>query len=478
MAKKTLYLDCYSGIAGDMTLAALIDLGADLDKIVAELKKLPIDPFEIEVTPVVKQGISAKYLKIHLHNESHEHHHDHEHSHDGHHHEHHHNHSHDHHGHSHDHDDHSHHDEHGQHHHHEHEHSHHDHHHHHGHDHGGHHHHHDHVHRKASDIIAMIESSSLSSRVKVRSTAIFREIAVAEGKIHGMSPDDVHFHEVGAMDSIIDIIGVCIALELLEIDTIIASPVPTGFGRMKMAHGLYPIPAPATLELLRGIPLSSLQVEGELTTPTGAGILQALATGFGPMPAMQVERIGYGAGRKDFAHPNVIRAILMGDPDLTNPTHDKQGIQHDGKEQVESITVLEAQLDDFRGELLGYVMDQLFAVGALDVYYTSIYMKKNRPGTLITVLAAGAQVEACEKVLLEETSTFGVRRSNWIRRALGRRWLHVETRYGTIRVKQALRDDQVIHSSPEYEDAVEAARQYQVSLQAVYDEVMRQVDSN
>jgi len=316
----------------------------------------------------------------------------------------------------------------------------------------------------------MIRNSPLPPRVIERSTAIFQVIAEAEGKIHGMPPEEVHFHEVGAMDSIIDIIGVCLALENLGIDRIFASPVPVGHGRMKMAHGLYPIPAPATLEIMRGIPLSGLTAEGELTTPTGAGILRALASGFGPLPAMQIERIGYGAGFKDFPHPNVIRAILL------EESGEKSGSSAHGEQELEeTIIILEAQLDDTSGEALGYAMEQLFAAGALDVYYTPVYMKKNRPGTLITLLVRPEQAEACEAVLFAETSTFGVRRSVWSRKALGRRWLKVETAYGKIRVKQALRNGTVIRSSPEYEDAAAAARQHGVPLHVVYEEVRKHV---
>lgn len=249
---KSLYLDCISGISGDMTLAALIDLGADLSYIVDQLKQLPIDDFNIEVHSVVKRGIAAKKLKIDLYpntpappvlfrmQEDP-----------------------------------------------------------------------NHVHRRAADILAMLEESKLPARVKQRSLAIFQAIAIAEGKIHGMDPQEVHFHEVGAMDSIIDIIGVCLALEYLQIEELYASPVPTGSGKMRMAHGLYPIPAPATAELLRGIPLAVLEVKGELTTPTGAGILKALVKEFKSIGGFMIQQIGYGAGEKDFDHPNVLRALII-----------------------------------------------------------------------------------------------------------------------------------------------------------------------
>lgn len=292
--------------------------------------------------------------------------------------------------------------------------------------------------------------------------AIFTLIAEAEGKIHGMDPADVHFHEVGAMDSIIDIIGVCLALESLDVGEIIVSPVPTGTGRIKIAHGVYPIPAPATAELLRGVPLSAFTAQGELTTPTGAGIVKALATGFGALPAGTVDRIGYGAGTKDFDHPNVVRVVLY-EPQTTGGQED--------------IVVLEAQVDDTTGETLGYAMERMFEAGALDVYYTPVYMKKNRPGVLITVLCHPADQQRCEDTILRETSTFGVRRSMWQRTALERSWITVNTSYGEIRVKQALQGGVIIRQSPEYEDAALAARAKGVSLDAVYQAVYRQLNN-
>ncbi len=464
---KTLYLDCFSGIAGDMTLAALIDLGADLDYIISHLKQLPIDPFELSIEPVVKQGVFAKLLNINLFEHSHSHesiHNDVHHHHDHHHHvhdDHHHHHTHDH-NHHHDHSDHHGHDHHHNHHHHHHTHDHdhhHDHNHHHGHDHGG----TPHEHRKASGIIAMIVQSELPERVKSRSKLIFDLIAEAEGKIHGISPNEVHFHEVGAMDSIIDVIGVCLALESLDIGRIIASPIPTGSGRKHMAHGLYPIPAPATAELLKGIPLSSLQARGELTTPTGAGIIKALVSSFAEAPIGTIERIGYGAGRKDFSHPNVLRAFLLDTEHQFNN---------------EEIMVLETQIDDSSGELMGYVMERLFEAGALDVYYTPVYMKKNRPGTLITVLAHSNESRRCEEMLLRESSTFGVRKSVWSRRILDRRFVEMDTRYGKIHIKQAYLGSECVHQSPEYEDVAHAARTHNVSLQEVLQEVSRNLPSH
>lgn len=321
-------------------------------------------------------------------------------------------------------------------------------------------HHHDHHHRRASDILDMIENSDLPPRVKERSHAIFQAIAVAEGKIHGIDPRDVHFHEVGAMDSIIDTIGVCLALEFLNIDEIHASPVPTGHGKVSMAHGFYPIPAPATTELLRGIPLAALDVQGELTTPTGAGILKALASQFYSLGFVTINQIGYGAGEKDFSHPNVLRALLIEKNDSNSFIA--------GTLDRERVVILEAQVDDMLGEALGYLMERLLVSGALDVYYTPVYMKKNRPGTLITVLSREQSAYFLEELLLTETTTLGVRRSIWTRRILDRKTITVETSYGPIRIKQAYRGTVILHQAPEYEDVATLARTKGIPFLEVY----------
>jgi pyridinium-3,5-bisthiocarboxylic acid mononucleotide nickel chelatase len=429
---KILYLDCQSGISGDMTLSALIDLGANITYITDHLEKLPIDSFSLNVKQVVKKGISSKQLVLHF-DEPVEHHHHHDHNEEQH--------EHNHESGDHTHDNHH---EHDHHHHHLHD----DHHHHNG--------HHHHEHRKASTILKMIEDSHLPARVKERSLSVFQVIAEAEGKIHGMNPKEVHFHEVGAMDSIIDIIGVCLALESLGVDKIIASPVPTGHGKLMMAHGLYPIPAPATAEILKGVPLADFHVKGELTTPTGAGFLKALTHEYGNIPPLPIENIGYGAGKKDFEHPNVLRAILFNAKETA---------------QREQISVLECQLDDFTGEALGYLMEKLLGQGALDVYFTPVTMKKSRPGTLITVLAKPEKVFSLEELLLRETSTFGVRRSEWSRRILSREIKEVETAYGKINVKIGKLDGDIIKVFPEYEDVKKASYQHNVSFVEVYSEV-------
>lgn len=300
----------------------------------------------------------------------------------------------------------------------------------------------------------MIRESELPERVKARSLAIFEVIAQAEGKIHGISPAEVHFHEVGAMDSIIDTIGICLGLESLGVDQLIASPVPTGYGKLRMAHGLYPIPAPATAELLRGIPLARSHSEGELTTPTGAGVLKALVGQFGLLEHIMVEKIGYGAGTKDFAVPNVIR-VLLGEAKAEEPTR-------------EIVHVLETQLDDCTAESLGYVMERLFAGGALDVYFTGVQMKKHRPGTLLTVLCQPELTSRLEEILLVETTTFGVRHSVWTRRVLAREFVETETPFGKVRLKVGKSGGDVLQSTPEYEDVARLAREKNVPFLEVY----------
>lgn len=395
---KLLYLDCQSGISGDMTLAALVDAGADIDYIRKHLMKLPIDSFTLNVKDVDKKGISSKMLDLHFQDLD-AHHHDH---------------------------------------------------------------HHHHPHRKASVILQMIEESTLPFRVKKRSKAVFEAIAEAEGKIHGMDPKDVHFHEVGAMDSIIDVIGVCLALESLNIERIISSPVPTGYGKINIAHGLYPIPAPATAELLKGVPLADFHVKGELTTPTGAGFVKALADEYGHMPPLAIESIGYGAGKKDFSHPNVLRVLIFQQMETL---------------RREMIAVLECQLDDFTGEALGFTMERVLAEGALDVYFTPVSMKKSRPGTLITVLVKPEKAFVLEELLLRETSTFGVRKSEWSRRILSRDLKKVDTPFGVMTVKIGRLEGKVIKIYPEYEDVKKAANDYNCSFREVYLSVQRQAEN-
>ncbi|MDO6450982.1 LarC family nickel insertion protein [Oceanobacillus profundus] len=321
---KILYFDCFSGISGDMTISSLVDAGGDPIHLESELKKLGMeDEYQLKWNKVVKNGItSTKFDVVLLNEEGHHHHHDHGHNEEGHHHHHGHGHNeeghHHHHGHGHNEEGHHHHHDHGHneeghHHHHDHGHNEEDH-HHHADDHGHHHsheHHHAHDHRSYKDIVNLIKGAEFSETVEETALKIFRKIGEAEGRIHGMPLEDVHFHEVGAVDSIIDIVGTAILLHQMEIDLVISAPVPVGSGKIRIDHGIYPVPAPATLEILRGVPIAASELRAELTTPTGAAIIAVLAEEFGNMPTLKVDAIGYGAGTKTFPeHPNVLRTIV------------------------------------------------------------------------------------------------------------------------------------------------------------------------
>ncbi|MCW6679844.1 nickel pincer cofactor biosynthesis protein LarC [Aerococcaceae bacterium NML130460] len=433
---KHLFVDCQFGISGDMLLASLVDLGADVNYIESELKKLPLDPFEMRFEERNEHGIQSKhlvltfdkeqqsinpsdYMKHHERTENTSEHHCHEHSRVHHHGD---GHSH-HHAHVHHHED-------------------------------GHNHHHHHEHRTAREILQWIEGSELSSYVKRKSSAIFQEIARAEGKIHGVSPEEVHFHEVGAMDSIIDIIGVCLALESLRVEQITFSPVPTGHGTIHIAHGLYPVPAPATAEILVDVPLSTFTCQGELTTPTGAAFAKVLASHYSLVAPGKIIKIGYGVGTKRFNHPNVLRTALI-------------------SEQVtEIISVVECQIDDMTGEMLGNVMQRIFLQeGVLDAYLTAIIMKKNRPGTLITVLCEQKATPLIEAYLLRHTSTFGVRTQVTARHILERSFVEYPSKWGPIRLKIGKYQGDIIKAMPEYEDVAQIAERHGVSFRDVYQEV-------
>ncbi len=302
----------------------------------------------------------------------------------------------------------------------------------------------------------MIEASSLSEFIKVRSVAIFRRIAVAEGKIHGQPPDDVGFHEVGAVDSIADIVAACAGIEALDVERVFASRLVEGIGSVQCAHGSLPLPAPATLEILAGIPLRQIEEKNELITPTGAALLAEFVSEFGPMPEMKVERTGYGLGTRDSAHrPNVLRAILgqcAATPDA----------------EIDEITRIETNLDDFTPELAGATMERLFASGALDVFFTPAQMKKNRPGFVLTVLCAEEKVSELARILLSETSAFGVRMHRVRRMKLRREFRDVETSYGPVRIKLGFLGDELVQAAPEYESCREVAQRAGVSVRDVH----------
>ncbi len=426
--KRALYLDCFAGISGDMTIGALLDLGLDFEFLKSELAKLGVAGYELSLSRVDRSGINAAKFDVHLSDHIHvHHHHDHSHDHEQDHHHHYHDHSHDHH-----------------------------------HDHDHHHHHneqdsaiHHHDHRSLSTIKHLIESSTLSDKVKQNALAIFQRIGEAEAKIHGMDIESVHFHEVGAVDSIVDIIGTCIGLEALGIEKIIASPLHVGYGTFTCAHGTYPIPGPAATEILRGVPVYAKDIEGELVTPTGAAIVAVLAQEFSQLPPMQIEKIGYGAGtRKYEKFPNVLRAVI-GEVQSLDATPDV-------------VTVIEANIDDLSPQIFGHLMDQAFAAGALDLFYTPVQMKKNRPGILLTLLCAPQDQDKMMELIFRETTTLGSRYRTEHRVILHREFKTVETQFGAIKIKIA-RDanGNLLNAAPEYEDCHNAAIKHKVAVREV-----------
>ena len=319
-------------------------------------------------------------------------------------------------------------------------------------------------HRGLNEILEMIRSAALSDRVKQTAGRIFNRLAEAEGRVHGRSPEEVHFHEVGAVDAIVDIVGTAICLEMIGWPKVVAGPMPTFHGYTTGAHGIFPLPAPATTEILRGVPWRKLDIEGELVTPTGAAIIAEIASSFGKMPAMTVEKIGYGAGKSDFDIPNVLR-VMIGEESVAYA-----GTRFGSYPQ--GVTVIETNIDDLNPQFYETAMERLFAAGALDVFLAPIQMKKNRPGTLLSVICDPDRAEALAAVVLAETSTLGVRMSRWERICLDRRWEEVVTSFGTIRIKIGERDGKTITASPEYEDCKRAAAEYGVAIRQVYENAM------
>jgi uncharacterized protein (TIGR00299 family) protein len=423
---KTLYLDLFSGISGDMFIAALIDLGVEASQLEQELKKLRLEGCHLHIARGHKASLEGVKFDVHLSSdhghgeESHAHGHTHSHSHS------------------------------------------------HPHEHG----------RTFAQIRQLITDSHLSDWVKQKAVAVFQRIAVAEGKIHGLRPDQVAFHEVGAVDSIIDIIGACIALEMLGKPRLLASPVIEGTGWIDCAHGRLPIPAPATLAILgaRGIPLSQCAEPNELVTPTGAALLAELVETFGPMQGVVAEKIGYGLGTRDNqTRPNVLRAVL-GESSGEWQVASGEAAAHDW--ETDTIAVLETNLDDLNAEILGSFMDKALAAGALDVFHTAIQMKKNRPGVLLTVLCASADADRFSEMLMRETSTFGVRRYAAERRKLRREFVTVQTPHGAVTVKVGRLNGKVLQAAPEFESCRKLAEQAKMSLKEIYEAALRAIPAS
>lgn len=414
---RLVYFDCASGASGDMLLGALVDLGLPLDALTAELAKVPLQGYRLESRKVQRSGLQATKVDVVIadHPAEHGHPHSPSHRHGGH-------------GHDHGHD-HGHEDAHAP-----------------AHDHG-------HSHRGLRDILALVDRSKLDPSVKERVSGLFRRLAEAEATVHGSSPEEVHFHEVGAIDSIVDIVGGVVGLRWLGAQRFVSSALNVGTGTVTMSHGTFPVPPPATARLVQGVPVYGAG-EGELLTPTGALLVTAHATGYGPLPPVRPEAVGYGAGTRDTpGRPNVLRLIVGSE---------------EGHTAGERVVVLESELDDMSPQLCGPLMDRLLAAGALDAFYTPIQMKKGRPGLLVSVIAEPARREALEEVLFTETTTLGVRRQEWDRTMLDRDVIPVETPYGTVGVKIGRRGGRVYNVQPEFEDCRRASEVRGVAVKEVW----------
>lgn len=374
------FFDCFSGAAGDMILAAMLSAGLTEAELRADLTKLDLNGFELEVSQVQKQGLAATRVKVRLTDQP--------------------------------------------------------------------------GHRHLHQITRIIDNSALSTRVKDTAKSIFTRLAEAEAKVHGTSIENVHFHEVGAVDAIVDVVGAAIGVERLGLARIVCSPIPTGSGVVHCEHGTMPVPAPATAELLRGVPIAACDEPGELVTPTGAAILTTLAESYGPLPGMRIAHVGYGAGTRDGKmRPNVLRMLI--------------GESADSGDECDEVTLLETNLDDATGEQIAHAFDALFTAGALDVFTIPITMKKGRPGVLFSVLAPQEHQAACEEAIFAHTSTFGIRRQSCTRTKLARQVETVATRFGPIRVKIGRRSGRILLVAPEYEDCAAAARMHSVALHEV-----------
>ena len=426
---KTLYLECTMGAAGDMLTAALLELTEDRQAFIDKMNALGLPGVTVAAEPAVKCGITGTHMKVTVNGAEEES----EDVHDGHHHDHHHDHDHGHeHHHDHDHD-----------HHHDHDHE-----HHHDHDHEHHHH-----HASMADIEALIDGLKVSDKVKADAKAVYALIADAESRVHGRPVSEIHFHEVGTMDAAADVIGVCLLMEQLAPEQVIASPVHTGSGHVHCAHGILPVPAPATALLLEGIPSYGGQVKGELCTPTGAALLRYFASRFGDRPVMATAAVGYGMGKKDFEQANCLRAFLG-----------------ESEGQREQITKLECNLDDMTGEEIGFALEQLFKAGARDAWTQAVGMKKSRPGVLLSVVCLPEDADGLAAVMMKYTSTLGIRRQDLSRYTLLRGIETVGTPYGEVRVKRASGMG-VERAKPEYDDLAALAEMHGVPLETIRKEI-------
>jgi uncharacterized protein (TIGR00299 family) protein len=391
---KILYFDCFAGAAGDMILGALLDAGLPFDELKRALGSLAVEGWDVSVDRVVKTGITATKFRVHEHAHTH-HHHD-----------------------------------------------------------QGHHHHH---HHSLDQIYAAINRSALSDAGRSRAIGMFKRLGEAESAIHGIPLDKIHLHEVGALDSIIDIVGAVFALEWFKADRIVVSPINVGGGMVKSAHGVFPVPAPATLALLNDAPVYSSGVQLELLTPTGALILTEYASEFGPVPAMTIDRVGYGAGDRELKEtPNVVR-VLVGEA--------AAGVRTESS--ATKVVVLECEIDDMNPQIFGALMDRLYAAGALEVFYSAVQMKKNRPGTLMTIVATPEQRETMTEMVFSESTTIGVRYQELSRECLDREMVAVTTPLGPVRFKVARRKGRVLNAQPEFDDLAKLSQERGIPIKDV-----------
>lgn len=426
---KTLYLDLFSGISGDMFLGAMLDLGLDKSYLREQLALLDVGDYELRIHRSSRSSVEGVKFDVLLNapqpppDQNVSSHGGHSHSHGGH--------SHSHGGHSHSHggmEDHGHDTEHA---------------------------------RDFAQIKELIRSSALSPWVQEKAESVFHRIAVAEGKVHGLPPDEVHFHEVGAVDSIVDILGACIALESMGKPQVRASVVVEGTGFVHCAHGKFPVPTMATLSILgeAGIALTQCDLPYELVTPTGAALLAEFSQSFGLMKGLVAEKVGYGLGGRDIpGRPNVLRAVLGQASDASQ----------DDEWESDQVLLLQTNLDDCHPEVLGHFMDLAFQHEALDVFYAPIQMKKHRPGVLLNVLVASEQADAMRRLILLHTSAFGVRSTLWDRKKLQRKAGQIRTVYGPIATKEGYLDGQCVRCTPEFDSCEKAALKEGVPLQEVY----------
>jgi uncharacterized protein (TIGR00299 family) protein len=330
---------------------------------------------------------------------------------------------------------------------------------------------HEHAHRHLHTIEKIINDSRLSGKVKERAIAIFTKLAEAEAKIHGIDVEQVHFHEVGAMDAIIDVVGACIGFEMLGIEKFACSKIHVGSGFAQMAHGKFPIPPPAVAELLQNVPIYSTEIEGELMTPTGAAIISTVCDEFGAIPEMRIERTAYGAGTREYEDfPNVLRLIL-GEEEKRRKGEEETKTENQ-KPKTENLVLIETNIDDLSPQILGFVMERAFDIGALDCWFTPIQMKKNRPATMISILCEPKKREALSELLFSETTTLGVRVREIERDCLPREIVKVETEFGAIDVKIARYNGKIVNAKPEYEQVREIAVKFKTSFQDIEKEIL------